>query len=196
MLKFTLIILIGSLSLLSVSCKDTEDTSNENKQIHALQSQIHQLKQERDKIEALCNQSIKRLKQLEKTRELAEIAEQQRIQADAAELQALYKKRLNDIKQRQQILWNSYINKHFEIFTTRSGKTYHNVIISNIKSTGIGFIHESGTARIPFSDIDYALRKKLVINTEREIKQLKLNIEKEKALRQNIRIQAKSAFRK
>ena len=175
-----------------ISCNDESPRSSAQKEAISLQAQVKDLTQERDRLEELCDATIKRLKDLETTRSLAEQAEQQRIEADRLEIEALYQKRLHEINQRQLELWASYTNKTYPILTLRSGRTYDNVTVSNINLNGFGIIYQAGTARIPFSHLSRPLQKKLVTNTEREIKQLKLDIEAETNQRLNIRRQAKS----
>ena len=192
MCKPAVLTFLAFLSLLIISCNDDSPQSNDQKQVTSLQSQVRELKQERDKLEELCDTTIKRLESLEAKRARAEAAELQRIEADRIEIEALHLKRLAEIKQRQLDLWASYTNKTYPIFTLRSGRTYDNVIVSNINTTGFGIIHQSGTARIPFSSLERPLHRKLITNTEREIKQLKLNTQAETNLRQAIRQRAKA----
>lgn len=186
------LILISLIPFLTISCTEKKLKSQYSQSDKTeLDTQVHELQIEHDRLERLCAESIKRIEELEATRFLAEQAEARRIEADKIELDALYIKKLQDIKSAQQRVWNSYKNVRYDDITTRAGKTYEKVVVTDVDETGLAIVHQSGTARIPFFELSDEIKEKCIDSTEQEISMLKEYIKEQTQARLDIRRQAK-----
>lgn len=192
-----IISLIIPISLLFVSCNDSDNAADKvqlskvQKQKAAIEKEIEGLKQERNKLIAITEQSIKQIKVYEKKRLAAERAEQVRIKADEIELQDLYEAKLKKIKSQQVFIWEGYIGKQFDTVKTTKGTTFNDAKVIDVNAAGISYQHSSGVSRIPFSLLGPKIENACVKTFEKQIADLKKRIANEKDERAYIREQAK-----
>jgi len=156
----------------------------------SLNQELSELKQERDKIIQLNQQSLQEIQINESKRLASEKAEQIRLKADMLEIQSTYDHKLGKIKQAQQAVWNSYIGKEYKSLTTTNSKVYTNAKVIDVNLTGISLQHQNGVSRIPFSFFKDDTEQKAILNFAKQTKQLKQWLSSEKEERKLIRANA------
>lgn len=75
-------------------------------------------------------------------------------------LNTLAKEKSEYRKTRHNRLRQSYLNKSFDTFTTRSGKTFQQVTIRKFDDIGMGITHGSGSSRISVFDLPNEIRQR------------------------------------
>lgn len=201
-----LFILILTLCFTTISCEhkvaDTKEEKrvrkNAEKEINKLQKIIEELKQERQQIIELNEQSLKEIKNYESKRLAAERAEQIRIRTDELELQALFDNKLKKIKLNQKFQWDGYIDKQYAQLPTTDGKTYTGVTVLSVDATGLSLQHQNGVSRIPFSLISAEMQKQNITAFEKQVQDLKkwfeIETQERKYIRENAKAEAQKEF--
>lgn len=150
-----LIPLFASLYLALTACQ--EEKSNRvqltEQKVALLEKEVSELEEEQARLDQIYSETLQRIKQLEKVRELAEQREAQRLTDDKIDIDFIYQKRLRFIKAEELLTWQYYIGKKYPEIHLMDGTTYKAATITNVDSKGIGFSHTIGAARIAYDKI-------------------------------------------